>query len=231
MAAAAWSCVEKMLQEAQRTSAPSAFKVSISTAVWMVMCSEPVMRAPLSGWLAEYSLRMAISAGISTSAMAISRRPQPARFMSAILKSVKPAAGLSVAFMFKAPDEERAPCTSHGVRPPEPGRRGRGLMGCGCLSQRSSGAGRCRARCAAEFLGRADVALQFGRQELRLVGAFPGELFLGTPKMPIGRRHLIDGADQVEHFAQSIGRQVEVLAHQLGELFARQLTGAEGLDH
>ena len=51
MAAAAWSWVEKMLQEAQRTSAPSAFSVSISTAVWMVMCSEPAMRAPLSGLL------------------------------------------------------------------------------------------------------------------------------------------------------------------------------------
>ena len=33
MAAAAWSWVEKMLHEAQRTSAPSAFSVSISTAV------------------------------------------------------------------------------------------------------------------------------------------------------------------------------------------------------
>jgi hypothetical protein len=38
-----------MLHEAQRTCAPSACSVSISTAVWMVMCSEPVMRAPLSG--------------------------------------------------------------------------------------------------------------------------------------------------------------------------------------
>ena len=51
MAAAAWSWVEKMLHEAQRTSAPSAFSVSISTAVWIVMCSEPVMRAPRSGWI------------------------------------------------------------------------------------------------------------------------------------------------------------------------------------
>lgn len=46
MAAAAWSWVEKMLQEAQRTSAPRATRVSISTAVCTVMCSEPVMRAP-----------------------------------------------------------------------------------------------------------------------------------------------------------------------------------------
>ncbi len=49
IAAAAWSCVEKMLHDAQRTSAPRATSVSISTAVWMVMCSEPVMRAPVSG--------------------------------------------------------------------------------------------------------------------------------------------------------------------------------------
>lgn len=46
MAAAAWSWVEKMLQEAQRTWAPRATRVSISTAVCTVMCSEPVMRAP-----------------------------------------------------------------------------------------------------------------------------------------------------------------------------------------
>ena len=50
IAAAAWSWVEKMLHDAQRTSAPSATSVSMSTAVWMVMCSEPVMRAPASGW-------------------------------------------------------------------------------------------------------------------------------------------------------------------------------------
>ena len=49
IAAAAWSWVEKMLQLAQRTWAPSATSVSISTAVWIVMCSEPVMRAPVSG--------------------------------------------------------------------------------------------------------------------------------------------------------------------------------------
>ncbi len=39
----------KMLHEAQRTSAPMSFSVSISTAVWIVMCSDPVMRAPASG--------------------------------------------------------------------------------------------------------------------------------------------------------------------------------------
>ena len=75
MAAAAWSWVEKMLHEAQRTSAPSASSVWISTAVWMVMCSEPAMRAPFSGWSLPNSARTAIRPGISVSAMAISLRP------------------------------------------------------------------------------------------------------------------------------------------------------------
>src|SRR5215212_12188904 len=48
-AAAAWSWVEKMLQETQRTSAPNATRVSIRTAVWIVMWSEPAILAPWSG--------------------------------------------------------------------------------------------------------------------------------------------------------------------------------------
>jgi len=83
MAAAAWSWVLKMLQEAQRTSAPRAFRVSMSTAVWMVMCRDPAMRAPARGFDPAYSSRMAIRPGISVSAMAISRRPQAARDRSA----------------------------------------------------------------------------------------------------------------------------------------------------
>ena len=74
-AAAAWSWVEKMLQEAQRTSAPSATSVSMSTAVWMVMCSEPAIRAPARGLSAPYRSRIAIRPGISCSARAISVRP------------------------------------------------------------------------------------------------------------------------------------------------------------
>ena len=49
MAAAAWSWVEKMLHDAQRTFAPSSRSVSMSTAVWIVMWSEPVILAPRSG--------------------------------------------------------------------------------------------------------------------------------------------------------------------------------------
>ena len=44
-----------MLQLHQRTSAPSAVSVSISTAVWIVMCSEPMIRAPFSGCSAANS--------------------------------------------------------------------------------------------------------------------------------------------------------------------------------
>ena len=53
MAAAAWSWVEKMLQEDQRTSAPSAMSVRMSTAVWMVMWMQPMMRAPAKGLAAS----------------------------------------------------------------------------------------------------------------------------------------------------------------------------------
>ncbi|MCY1491779.1 hypothetical protein D9M68_255720 [compost metagenome] len=85
MAAAAWSWVEKMLQDDQRTSAPRATRVSMRTAVWMVMWMQPRILAPFSGWVAEYLRRRPISAGISDSAMMISRRPQAAREMSATL--------------------------------------------------------------------------------------------------------------------------------------------------
>ncbi len=82
MAAAAWSCVEKMLHDAQRTSAPRSFSVSIKTAVWIVMCSEPDTRAPLSAFSLPYFSRVAISPGISCSAIWISFRPQSASPMS-----------------------------------------------------------------------------------------------------------------------------------------------------
>jgi hypothetical protein len=49
------------------------------------MCSEPAMRAPLSGCDFAYSRRIPISAGISDSAIAISLRPKSACLMSATL--------------------------------------------------------------------------------------------------------------------------------------------------
>jgi len=85
IAAAAWSCVEKMLQLVQVTSAPSAVRVSMRTAVWIVMWRQPAMRAPLRGCDGPYSLRIAMRPGISLSAISISLRPQSASLMSATL--------------------------------------------------------------------------------------------------------------------------------------------------
>src|SRR6201999_4190530 len=84
-AAAAWSWVEKMLQEAQRTSAPSAGRVSMRTAVCTVMCSEPATRAPVRGLLSPYSARRDIRPGISCSARRSSCRPVSASERSATL--------------------------------------------------------------------------------------------------------------------------------------------------
>src|SRR5580704_3364981 len=87
-AAAAWSWVEKMLQDAHRTRAPSATRVSISTAVCTVMCSDPVIRAPASGCESAHSARTAIRPGISCSASLISRRPKSASDKSATLNGM-----------------------------------------------------------------------------------------------------------------------------------------------
>src|SRR4051812_39044102 len=78
-----------MLHEAQRTSAPSSIRVSISTAVWIVMCSDPVIRAPFKGLDAPNSSRSDISPGISVSAISISLRPKSARPRSFTTKSLK----------------------------------------------------------------------------------------------------------------------------------------------
>src|SRR4051812_10241378 len=77
-----------MLQLAQRTSAPSEVSVSIRTAVWIVMCSEPVMRAPRNGCSPAYFSRSDMRPGISCCASSISLRPYSARERSATLKSV-----------------------------------------------------------------------------------------------------------------------------------------------
>src|SRR5262245_16231720 len=76
-----------MLQLAQRTDAPSSFSVSIRIAVSMVMCSEPVMRTPLSGFCGPYFLRMDIKPGISFSEISMVLRPHSASDKSLTEKS------------------------------------------------------------------------------------------------------------------------------------------------
>src|SRR3954469_17312986 len=83
-----------MLQDDQRTVAPRATNVSISTAVWMVMCRQPAMRAPFSGWALPNSSRIAIRPGISVSAMLISLRPHPASERCLTLKSWNAASAM-----------------------------------------------------------------------------------------------------------------------------------------
>ena len=85
-AAAASSWVEKMLQLAQRTCAPRATRVSMSTAVWTVMWRLPAMRAPASGRAGPNSSRSAMRPGISCSARRNWWRPAAARLRSATLK-------------------------------------------------------------------------------------------------------------------------------------------------
>merc|ERR1719379_550511 len=86
-AAAAWSCVLKMLHEHQRTLAPNAESVSISTAVWIVIWRDPEILTPAKGCLNPNSLRHDISPGISASARSNSLRPNSARPMSFTLES------------------------------------------------------------------------------------------------------------------------------------------------
>jgi hypothetical protein len=71
-----------MLHDTQRMSAPSAARVSMRTAVWIVMCSDPAILAPFNGCLAAFSSRTAMRPGISVSAIEISLRPHSARLMS-----------------------------------------------------------------------------------------------------------------------------------------------------
>ena len=80
-----------MLQLAHRTRAPRSCRVSISTAVCTVMCNDPAIRAPRSGFSAAYRSRRAINPGISFSASAISLRPNAANPGSATRQSPPPA--------------------------------------------------------------------------------------------------------------------------------------------
>src|SRR5271167_2544525 len=119
-----------MLHDAQRMSAPSAARVSISTAVWIVMCSEPAMRAPRSGCSGPYSSRVAISPGISISAMAISLRPHSASPMSLTTWSLDLLAAGDVRVLGEAviwslgavaaDDLEKWPAYSKTARAPQP---------------------------------------------------------------------------------------------------------------
>ncbi len=82
----------------------------MSTAVCIVICKEPAMRAPARGFWPAYSSRSAINPGISVSAIAISLRPHSAWDISATLQSVKFISfGLSTAFINLLLIQKQAP--------------------------------------------------------------------------------------------------------------------------
>ncbi len=84
-AAATSSWVDRGLQPLHEISAPAAMRVSMSTAVSLVTCRQPVMRVPLRLWAAACSLRSAIITGMRLSAQSIFMRPCSASAMSATL--------------------------------------------------------------------------------------------------------------------------------------------------
>src|SRR5512139_2195742 len=236
MAAAAWSWVEKMLHDAQRTSAPSAVSVSISTAVWMVMCSEPVMRAPFSGCAAANSSRIAIRPGISVSAMRISLRPQSASARSATTKSGE----LDTAFMVSLLEWQRgrarsaaAPAASQ--RAPLEHRPCRAWRINRRSAPRHRGA-RCSPKRKADYAtfgdrSRAGLHARGGLERSRLVGDLPGEVGLLAAEVAVARGAGVDRPHQVEHLDDALGTQVEVALDQLDDLGFGDLAGAEGVDH
>jgi hypothetical protein len=78
-----------MLQEHHLTSAPNSVNVSINTAVYIVIWSDPIILAPFKLYLGPYSYLHDINPGISTSANYISYLPYSCKEMSFILDSIK----------------------------------------------------------------------------------------------------------------------------------------------
>src|SRR4051812_45199871 len=66
-------------------------------------------------------------------------------------------------------------------------------------------------------------------QQAGLVGFLPGAVVVLAPEVAVGRRLLVDRPVQVEVVAEGARAQVEVLGHELGDLPAADLLGAEGL--
>ena len=79
--------VENILHELHLTVAPKNTRVSIKTAVCIVICKQPTILAPSRGLESPYSSLNAIKPGISVSAIAISLSPKSAKLMSLTLKS------------------------------------------------------------------------------------------------------------------------------------------------
>ena len=67
-------------------------------------------------------------------------------------------------------------------------------------------------------------------QFVGLVRPFLGELGQLAPEMTAGDGLAVAGPDQVQHLGDTVGPQVEVLAHQHGNPLLRDSGGVEGVD-
>src|SRR5438876_7581537 len=69
------------------------------------------------------------------------------------------------------------------------------------------------------------------RQQPRLVRPLPGERWLAAAEVSVCRRLPEDRPTELQVLDQALGRQIEVLAHQIGELGVLHLPRAVGVDH
>ena len=83
--AAAWSWVEKMLQDDHETCNPRATRVSIRMAVCIVIWRQPAIRAPLSGCDGPHFAHIYMRPGFSFSVICISLQLKAASEVSATL--------------------------------------------------------------------------------------------------------------------------------------------------
>src|SRR6266511_2837685 len=60
-------------------------------------------------------------------------------------------------------------------------------------------------------------SLGAGAQRFGLIGILPGEVLVLAAEVAVGRGLLEDGTTQVQRFDNALGRELEVLAHQIGQ--------------
>src|SRR5260370_33820400 len=68
-------------------------------------------------------------------------------------------------------------------------------------------------------------------KRLGFVRTLPGKRRLAAAKMPVSSRWTIDGPSQVQTLDDAARRELKHGANQIGNLFVRDRTGVEGVDH
>src|SRR5260370_32009701 len=68
-------------------------------------------------------------------------------------------------------------------------------------------------------------------KRLSFVRTLPGKRRLAAAKMPVSSRWTIEGPSQVQTLDDAARRELKHGANQIGNLFVRDRTGVEGVDH